>query len=171
MPGGAVTLPTMKWLALTLGSLVLAGASACSTTDESPDDKACPAIACLNGLLLDFTLSDPGKYDLTLTSELGVVACSGALPLPACDQPQAPCSDPEVLFTASGCALSPAQQSLGGVHFTQAYPKDLTIEVKRDGSSVGTVKLSPSYVDVPPPGGEGCGPGCKQASMTVTFHQ
>lgn len=159
-----------RWYAWVFGSSLLAVGSACSTSHES-DSQACPAIACVNGLMLDFTLTEPGQYAVTLTSELGVVTCSAKLPLPACDEPQAPCSDPDVILTASGCALPAAQHSLGGLHLTQAYPKELKLEVERDGTKVGTATLTPSYVDVPPPGGEGCGPGCKQASMVVTFHQ
>lgn len=158
------------WPVWVLGSILFVGASACAT-DESSNGQSCPAIACVNGLMLDFTLTEPGKYALTLTSELGVVTCSATLPLPACDEPQAPCSDPDVIFTASGCALPAAQHSLGGLHFTQSYPKDLTLEVERDGSNVGTATLKPSYAHVAQPGGEACGPGCEQASMAVTFHQ
>lgn len=168
---GAATFPAMtKWHVFWFSAL--AGVAACSLEAEPPPgDKPCPAIACVDGLVIDFTLREPGQYALTLTSELGVVTCAAKLPLPACDQPQAPCSDPSVILTASGCALPADQHALGGIHYTTTYPKDLTIEIERDGGSVGTATLKPSYADVPPPGGEGCGPGCTQANEVVTIHQ
>lgn len=132
--------------------------------------KICTDMGCMNGLNVDVEPQawPKGKYKIAITADGKSSVCEGTLPLPACDKGKAlSCKgDVEVMVGESGCALPPEQQGFGAFNF-KGNPAKVTIEVSRNGKSVGKADFTPAYKTVQPNGPD-CEPTCNHASEKMT---
>ncbi|HTJ85379.1 MAG TPA: hypothetical protein VL400_26860 [Polyangiaceae bacterium] len=134
--------------------------------------KMCTQMACVDGLNIDFEPNGPmkkGKYTFTIEADGKKQECTGSLPLPACEKGRAlTCKgEGDAMIMESGCALPPDQQGFGPI-MLKTGPAAVKITVKKDGATIGTADLKPSYRTVQPNGPD-CGPTCKQASEKIAI--
>jgi hypothetical protein len=147
----------------TLVTFVLA--SACAGSD-GPSPRACTGIGCVDGLSVDFSrpLRESGAYRITLELDGERVTCEATLPFASCSA-DGGCSSPDVLLLRSGCALPAQAHELTGIQVKSA-PVRARIVVERAGVAVADEEFAPSYVRSQP-NGEGCGPICEQARVSL----
>jgi hypothetical protein len=130
---------------------------------------SCTDIGCGPALRVEFLggASEAGEYEITVTADGVVTTCTATLPFASCETAVS-CdrSDQGFWVMQSGCALDPSDQSLDGLEWTGSGPESLRVEVRRDGSLVGTADATPAY-HTSHPNGPDCGPICQQSDQAV----
>jgi hypothetical protein len=96
------------------------------------------------------------------------VVCEGSVPLKNCGEPNITCSKPDIVqIMESGCALPKDAHGFGDI-FLMTAPKDVKVEIARDGKSLLSEHFTPTYI-TSQPNGEGCEPVCTQAATPLTL--
>lgn len=124
----------------------------------------------MNGLNVQVAKSTPwpaGDYQMTFDVDGTVVACTGALPLRACEQGPSLVCDPagRVQVTESGCALPPEQHGWGDVH-VDGEPARVQLTIRHGDTVLHTADVRPTYT-TSQPNGPGCEPTCRSATASV----
>lgn len=155
-----------RYTLLALASLLLA---ACHVDPDakdggSGDDLACPAIACIDGLTIDFTspLKTAGNYKVTILADGVKTVCEATLPFNGCSS-EPPCSNPSVLLMESGCALPTEEHMLTGLQFTNSHPVNVSLQIERDQTVVASKMLDVTYKNASF-GDPRCNISCQQAN-------
>ncbi len=158
---------------------LLAALPACAAkspaNDPVPNDpggKMCTKMGCVSGLHVNFAKVTPwtaGAYTFALELDGAAVTCTGALPLPACDQGPALRCDVEgkVQIGESGCALPPEQHGFSDIQIF-GEPAKVKLTIKREDQQLHSGELAPTYVTVQP-NGPGCEPECRSANAEVAL--
>lgn len=130
--------------------------SACVLLGDSGEPKACTEIGCMDGVSLDFSLTDPGNYIVTATTtpDHGVTQCTVPLPFDGSET----CSGPGQLGL-SGSELPPDQQAISGMTFTFTDLTEVHLNVNLDGASIIDHAYPVSYT-ISQPNGPDCEPTC-----------
>ncbi|WP_437567769.1 hypothetical protein [Sorangium sp. So ce542] len=140
-----------------------------SAAGEPPPDQGCTQIGCVDGFTVRLASEAPwpaGAYRFVISADGETTTCEGKLPLPGCAAGRAlTCSGPSLLIGESGCALPPSAHGFSEIQMRSA-PRQVTVEVSRDGASLVKADFSPSYVESRP-NGPGCEPVCRSASATL----
>lgn len=152
--------------------LALTLLAACAANSPGAGGKMCTQIGCINGLRLILAKVTPwtaGNYRFAFELDGAAVNCSGALPLPACDQGAALRCDvaDRVMIGESGCALPPEQHGFSDIQVMGA-PTKVKLEIKREDESLYSGELSPTYV-TSRPNGPDCEPECRGATAEVAL--
>jgi len=153
-----------------LATIGLAVVVACGGESKSVipgvEQRGCTEIGCENGVNVDFVFKERGSYVVVVTIDGKKTKCRATLPL-AKDQVQA-CDASEVFLGLVGSQLPVDQQSIEGLKLPAATnASSITIEVTRDGISLGQKTFKPAYDVRPGPNGPDCEPKeCKLARTT-----
>lgn len=135
-----------------------------SSSGSSAPPTGCTAIACDDGLHVDFSFSQKGEYVFDITFDGTKATCKATIPL-ARDSNSA-CDRSDVILVRSGSMLPENQQSVGGLTL-KTSAASVTIRAARDGVSLGEKTFAPEWKVSPGPNGAGCEPKeCRQASTT-----
>ncbi|MBA3548329.1 MAG: hypothetical protein H0T76_17750 [Nannocystis sp.] len=153
-----------------LAALPACAAKSPAATD--PGGKVCTQMGCINGLHLNLAKVTPwtaGAYTFVLELDGAAVTCTGALPLPACDQGSALRCDVEgkVQIGESGCALPPEQHGFSDIQIS-GEPTTVKLTIKREDQQLHSGELTPTYV-TSRPNGPGCEPECRGAHAEVAL--
>jgi hypothetical protein len=135
------------------------------------ESDACTDIGCGAALTVDFIGDEweAGSYAIVVTADGVTTTCAATLPFGSCETGWT-CDRTESGFwlLTSGCALSAEQHALAGIEWTTAGPRSVTIELSRDGSSLGTVSGTLSYRSSQPNGAD-CEPTCETAQEQLSL--
>ncbi|MEZ4229086.1 MAG: hypothetical protein R3B89_07985 [Polyangiaceae bacterium] len=135
------------------------------------EGQICTEIGCVDGFRVDVKKDqwEAGEYSFHIEADGNVSDCTGSLPLKPCESGSSISCTGSQGFTIAevGCAMAPAQQAFGEIHFEGA-PKQVTISISRDGSELIKQVFEPVYTESQP-NGPGCEPICHQASASVTI--
>lgn len=128
-------------------------------------DGVCTEIGCTDGVMLAFTLSEPGLYQITATTvpASGSVTCTSSLPL----DDTGGCTGPGFV-TQSGSALPPDQQSIGDLLLTSTDLTSIHLTITRDGDPIVDQTYTPAYDELQPNGPD-CEPTCLYQGIDVTI--
>lgn len=142
--------------------LLAIGLSSC----VAPEQKACTTIGCVDGVRVDFSYKEKGSYLVEVTLDDVKTTCKATLPLT--NPPPSPCDRDGVYLTLSGSALPADQHSIGGVLVTSTTAKHIVVRVTRDGTVLGTLDRTITWVVTPGPNGPECEPKeCRSAQMSL----
>jgi hypothetical protein len=154
-------------LAAVIGLVTLV--AACGGESKAPilfEPRGCTELGCENGVNVDFTFRERGRYVFVATVDGATTTCRATLPLPkaffeACDRS-------EVFLGLVGAQLPADQQSIEGLKLPAATnATSITVEATRDGISIGQKTFKPPYDVRPGPNGPDCEPKeCKLAQTT-----
>ncbi|XXX74016.1 hypothetical protein WMF30_40855 [Sorangium sp. So ce134] len=137
---------------------------------EPPPDRDCTNIGCIDGFSLRLMANQPwtaGAYRFVIIADGETTTCEGKLPLPDCAAgPALTCSGPRLLIGESGCALPPSAHGFSEIQMSSA-PRQVAVEISRDGATVAKADFTPAYVESRP-NGPGCEPVCRSASATLS---
>ncbi len=166
-------------LARIAGITLLAALAACAAKSPGPSDpgaKVCTQIGCIDGLRVNLTKPTPwaaGNYTFTFALDDAPVTCTGALPLPACDQgPALRCQGDDkakrlVQIGESGCALPPEQHGFSDIQIS-GTPTKIQLTIEHAETVLHSSEFAPTYVTTRPNGPE-CGPECRSASTELAL--
>jgi len=159
-------------LAFTALLAALPACAAPSPGSSDPGGKVCTQMGCINGLHVNLAKVTPwtaGNYTFALELDGTPVTCTGALPLPACDQGAALRCDVEgkVQIGESGCALPPEQHGFSDIQISGA-PAKVKLTITREDQQLHSGELAPTYV-TSRPNGPGCEPECRGANAEVAL--
>ncbi len=147
---------TTRFLGLFRASVLLACAVTIGTAACMDGlGTSCTLANCLQGLDISFQRSEPGTYAVELDIDGKKVRCSATIPQPA--QATA-CDDEDVFFIQTGSALSPDQQSVGGLQIQRTDVKKLSVKLTKDGNLVVEKSFDVTYNETPGPNGPDCEP-------------
>ncbi|MFO1242808.1 MAG: hypothetical protein U1E36_06365 [Rickettsiales bacterium] len=142
---------------------------ACPTPPASTSNRmACTMMACMDGLSIHIDTNyrwKPGHYQFVFDADGKAATCEGSLPLRDCESNSLTCTSSWMQITESGCALPKDNQGFGDI-WINGWPKRLTVTISRDGKTLASQNLTPSYHSSQPNGG-GCQPTCCQAAMEI----
>jgi hypothetical protein len=132
---------------------------------DSP--RVCTLIDCLDGFDIEVFPKQgwrAGSYRFVIEHDRKTTLCKGRLPLPPCSSrlPGITCNRRTVSMAASGCALSPSQQSFDEI-ILRSHPATVDIDVFRDGVRLTRAHYDVEYAETHP-NGEHCGPICRAAT-------
>lgn len=152
----------------------LAALPACtpSTASKDPGGKMCTQMGCINGLHVNLAKVTPwtaGNYSFAFELDGAAVTCTGALPLPACDQGSALRCDVEgkVQIGESGCALPPEQHGFSDIQIS-GTPTKIQLTIEHAETVLHSSEFAPTYVTTRPNGPE-CEPECRSASTELAL--
>jgi hypothetical protein len=132
---------------------------------DEPPSQGCTAIACVNGLTIQFSIRTPGEYAFDVVLDGATTKCTAKLPLSS-NPPQA-CDNPNILLGLSGSALPANQHSLENIMILSTNAESVTVKGTRDGASIGEKTFKPNWKTTPGPNGPNCEPKeCKSATET-----
>lgn len=136
---------------------------ACVLPLDSGEPKACTEIGCVDGVGIDFSLSDPGSYLIiaTTTPSYETTQCTATLPFDGTEG----CTGPGSIGI-SGTELPADQQSIEGMTFQLLDLTEIHLNVNLDGATLIDHEYPISYVESQPNGPE-CEPTCSYASVTA----
>jgi len=159
-------------LAFTALLAALPACAAPSPGSSDPGGKVCTQMGCINGLHVNLAKVTPwtaGNYTFALELDGTPVTCTGALPLPACDQGAALRCDVEgkVQIGESGCALPPEQHGFSDIQIS-GEPAKVKLTITREDQPLHSGELTPAYV-TSRPNGPGCEPECRGANAEVAL--
>lgn len=159
-------------LAFTALLAALPACAAPSPGSSDPGGKVCTQMGCINGLHVNLAKVTPwtgGNYTFALELDGTPVTCTGALPLPACDQGAALRCDVEgkVQIGESGCALPPEQHGFSDIQIS-GEPAKVKLTITREDQPLHSGELTPAYVTARP-NGPGCEPECRGANAEVAL--
>ena len=159
-------------LAFTALLAALPACAAPSPGSSDPGGKVCTQMGCINGLHVNLAKVTPwtaGNYTFAFELDGAPVTCTGALPLPACDQGAALRCDVEgkVQIGESGCALPPEQHGFSDIQISGA-PAKVKLTITREDQQLHSGELAPTYV-TSRPNGPGCEPECRGANAEVAL--
>ena len=159
-------------LAFTALLAALPACAAPSPGSSDPGGKVCTQMGCINGLHVNLAKVTPwtaGNYTFAFELDGAPVTCTGALPLPACDQRPALRCDVEgkVQIGESGCALPPEQHGFSDIQISGA-PAKVKLTITREDQQLHSGELAPTYV-TSRPNGPGCEPECRGANAEVAL--
>jgi len=159
-------------LALTAVLAALPACAAPSPGSSDPGGKVCTQMGCIDGLHVNLAKVTPwtaGSYSFAFELDGAPVTCTGALPLPACDQSPALRCDVEgkVQIGESGCALPPEQHGFSDIQISGA-PAKVKLTITREDQQLHSGELAPTYV-TSRPNGPGCEPECRGANAEVAL--
>ena len=159
-------------LAFTALLAALPACAAPSPGSSDPGGKVCTQMGCIDGLHVNLAKVTPwtaGNYTFALELDGTPVTCTGALPLPACDQGAALRCDVEgkVQIGESGCALPPEQHGFSDIQISGA-PAKVKLTITREDQQLHSGELAPTYV-TSRPNGPGCEPECRGANAEVAL--
>lgn len=141
--------------------------TACSASSQPRvEGHECTAIGCADGFFVTITSASAwpaGAYVVTVVADGATTTCAATFPLTASSTPA--CSGPGVQVGLSGSLLPAAQQSIASVTL-MTTPKAVSIDVARDGASIGGRSYTPTY-KTSRPNGPDCEPVCTNASDTL----
>jgi hypothetical protein len=153
-------------LASTLALACGTGSTPGPSPNWPPPGKACTEIGCVDGLRVSLEPSarwPAGEYRFDFVIDGTPATCTGALPLPGCEQGGAlRCTGAPVQIGESGCALPPLEHGFSDISLTSA-PAHLKVTISRDAQVIGERELRPSY-QRSQPNGPDCPPVCNSAS-------
>ena len=159
-------------LALTAVLAALPACAAPSPGSSDPGGKVCTQMGCIDGLHVNLAKVTPwtaGSYSFAFELDGAPVTCTGALPLPACDQSPALRCDVEgkVQIGESGCALPPEQHGFSDIQIS-GEPAKVKLTITREDQQLHSGELTPTYV-TSRPNGPGCEPECRGANAEVAL--
>ncbi|MDP2306890.1 MAG: hypothetical protein Q8P18_12775 [Pseudomonadota bacterium] len=125
------------------------------------NEDFCTEIGCADGVSLDFSLDEPGDYEITAVVGGETVACTASLPFTGSEA----CTGPGYVGL-NGTELPDDQQSLEGMWLEAIDAADVHLTIVRSGTTVYDDVLPLTYVTLEPNGPE-CGPVCESASLDV----
>ncbi len=153
-----------KYLAVILIPLLLP----CATAVAADFSRACTEMGCTDGLTInvpqDFQWK-PGAYKFSFVLDGKPAACTGNLPLKPCDSKSLTCDQEGITIMESGCALPADMQGFGTVTLPSA-PRQVSVTVERDGTTLFSHAFTPTYQDVRPNGPQ-CDPACHTATVDL----
>ena len=159
---------TGKTIALGFALLVTAVAG-CGTSSvgggATSGPIACTEIGCGAAFRVEFTRASwpAGTVNVVVDADGTTTNCSVTLPFASCDAaPQCDQASPPFLLELVGCALPPAQQTIGGIFWPTTGPQQVTVTISQDGTMLGTQMFQPTY-SMSSPNGPDCPPVCNQA--------
>lgn len=135
-------------------------------------EKVCTQIGCINGLRIELVKASPwapGSYGFAFDLDGAKVACTGTLPLKACDAgPSITCDVADrVQIGESGCAMDAKTHGFADIQILGGeMPRAVGLAITLDGAPLIDAKLTPAYRTTRP-NGEGCEPQCTSASEQV----
>lgn len=132
------------------------------------ETSGCTAIGCQSGLQVELQHTGQwlaGTYLLQISADDGPsMSCTVQLPFSSITS-GASCSSDEVQLQTSGQALSSDQHALVGL-WIRTTPAKVELVLKRDGTTVASTTLQPTYT-TSRPNGPDCEPVCTQANAAV----
>jgi hypothetical protein len=154
---------------------LLAALPACAAPSPGPQDpggKVCTQMGCIDGAHLNLAKVTPwtaGNYSFAVELDGTLVTCTGALPLPACEQGAALRCDVEgkVQIGESGCALPPEQHGFSDIQIS-GDPAKIKLTILREDQPLYSGELTPTYV-TSRPNGPDCEPVCRGAQAEVAL--
>lgn len=127
-----------------------------------PEDTAvCTEIGCVDGVALDFSLHEPGDYEITAVAGGETVACTASLPFTGSES----CTGPGFV-NISGTELPADEQSLEGMWLETIDALDVHLTIVRSGTTVYDQVLPVTY-ETFAPNGPDCDPVCENASIDI----
>ncbi len=163
-------LATMLWTSRLALLVVIATTPAVL---EGCELESCTVLGCGPALSVELGggQQEPGEYEITITADGVETTCSATLPFASCELAVS-CdrSDPGFSVLHSGCALGTDEHRLDGIEWygAAAGPEQISVEVRLDGTLIGSGSGAPAY-DTFYPNGEDCGPACQQTDEVVTI--
>lgn len=128
----------------------------------------CTQIGCVDGITISISPDyqwKPGIYAFNFTIDGKSIKCKGTLPLASCEGHNLTCDGEGVLITESGCALPPDAHGFGDI-MLESSGSSLALNISRDGQSIAHGNWRVQY-NTSQPNGAGCGPICRQATVTL----
>lgn len=165
--------PLLVAVGLTWAGLV--GAKGCLI---EPDDvgQACTEIGCVDSARIAFLprLSEPGFYSITIVADGTAIEC--AVTVPGFARSDA-CSSGNVwidvnnkiemeIDRAGSTTNVSVQEGISSLTLLQQAPRELQVEVRRDGFEVLRSTVTPAY-QTAQPNGPSCPGACKVGEVTI----
>lgn len=140
-----------------------------AVAEEAQVDRiACPAIACVDGLMLDVPpdrVWPAGDYVFKLSMDGKTMTCRGSLPFKGCDEPGLVCDGEGAIITQSGCAMPPETHGFGTISIPSG-PAQVAVSVTHNGSTMLDKNYTPAYREAGM-GPAACNIRCRQATLPL----